>query len=667
MHQDDDPCPSSSDIEFESSDSSDNDDDDDDDEWLFLAPASPCVAATKQDDHAVDWTGILRDVRDPVVGMWSALAARPVACEAACAYLRRPLDGKPHKGTGNVRNLALDLARALQPLYKFPSPLPVSVWDLDADDLATLLTNLASAQRKQRARLYGSNCAIAIGHMFDGWPIPDHLYQPVSARAVGPQTMYLMVVSKAPQEIVALFAVHFGPDGSEWSRLVAKIHFYKHAPDRASDIDADAIGPGSRSYADLIPTLLRGVFACWNPGLSHRIGDRQRGPPDAIIDAIARRLLSTHPVRLPPQVYAALWPASDVARKHKDWQPDKQEIAMVWLTEAQLAVASGTIAAYEAAQIVGTNAPRYGRTDPLGTKSLRGCRPQSGVGMLRSDGTGPLSLLQMAQVRIVKSTWRVPLVDLPDDVAAPLAVAIWQRVCTAQRAKDGTVDDAARLLDVARYWGVQLTEAQEGRPEWLCQDLMPMALARSASLSGGRAVPVAWEATDRPPFPSGEEKDRRFRIGMDVDHDGRHQFARATPTEMCTHVESAFATIYGRPPVLGDGPLVQKATDLAVRANALGAPPEGVGGVCASHQAIIALGVVRGGLDVGACVLSDPYTATDVFNGIKTQRPEPSVCLFRRYRPRRGVDGSDANTDDEDDAEDSSDSPTPFWSTPEFL
>ncbi|AGO84854.1 hypothetical protein psal_cds_820 [Pandoravirus salinus] len=653
---------SSSDLESEPSDSSDGDDN----EWSpALVPASPHTKTIEKEDHAVDWAGILRNVRDPAARMWSALATRPAACEAACAYLRRKVDGKPHKGTANVRNLALDMVHALQPPCEPPSPLPVSVWDLDADDLATLLANLADAQRKQRARLHARTRAIAIGRMFDGWPIPDHLQRPLAAGAAESQALYLVVTSKAPQEITALFAVRFDSDGGESSRLVAKIHFYKRSADRASGVDVDAVGPGLRPYADLVPTLLCDLFVRWNTMVVHRIGDRRRGPPGVIVDAIARCLSPTHPVRLPPQVYAALWPAYDATHKYEDWRHDKQEVATVWLTEAQLAAALGAIAAYEAAQTVGANAPRYGRTDPLGAKSLRGHRPPADVGMLRSDGTGPLSLLQTAQVRIVESSWRVPLVDLPDDVAAPLAVAIWQRACTSRRAKDGTVDDAARLLDVARYWGVQPTEAQERRPEWLCQHLMPTALARSASMGAGQAVRVAWEATDRPPFPSDKEKGQWFHINVVGAHDQRLQFARATPIEMRAHTESAFASIYGRLHGPGDGPLVGKATDLAMRANALGALFEDEGNVCASHQAMIALGVVRGGLDVDPHVLSDPYTATDVFNGIKPQQSEPPVYTFCRYRPPSVVDGDDV--DDDCDLEDSSEPSTPFWSTLEFL
>lgn len=661
--QDDDLWPSPSDIEFESSDSSDGDDSDDNEWSSALAPASPHGETPAKETRTVDWACILRDVRDPVVAMWSALAARPAACEVACAYLRRKPDGKPHKGTGNVRTLVSDMVHALQPPCEPRSPLPVSVWDLGADDLATLLANLADAHREQRARLYAQTRAIAIGRMFGGWPIPDHLCRPLPSGAAEHQASYLVVTSKAPHEITALFALRFGSDGSESSHPVAKIHFYKRAADRASDVDVDAVGPGLRPYADLIPTLLRDLFVRWNTMVAHRNGYHRRGPPGVVVDSIARCLLPTHPVRLPPQVYAAMWPAYDATRKYEDWQHDKQEVAAVWLTEAQLAAALGAIAAYEAAQTVGADAPRYGRTDPLGTRSLRGHLPRSDAGMLRSDGTGPLSLLQTVQVRIVESTWRVPLVDLPDDVAAPLALAIWQRVCTSQRAKDGTVDDAARLLDVARYWGVQPTEAQERRPEWLCQDLTPTALARSASMGAGRAVPVAWEATDSPPFPSGKEKGQWFHISAAGAHDQRLQFARAAPIEMRAHMESAFALIYGRPPGPGDGPLVEKASNLAMRANAIGVLFEGdVGNVCASHQAIIALGVVRGGLDVGAHVLSDPYTATDVFNGVKPQQSEPPVYTFCRYQPPSVVDG-----DDDCDLEDSSEPSTPFWSTLEFL
>lgn len=349
---------------------------------------------------------------------------------------------------------------------------------------------------------------------------------------------------------------------------------------------------------------------------------------------------------MPPHAYAALWPSDDTDYPTSYW-PNDQDIEAAWFTQTQLQAALGTIAAYEAAETVGLDASRYGRTDPLGAASL--CdreRQLEGLGLLRSDGGGPLSLFQTAQVRIVESTWGVPLVDLPDDIAAPLALAIWQRACRALRAKDGTTEHASRLLDVAHYWGVQPTEVQRQQPEWLCQDLMTEAVVRATSLGRQRAVPLAWEDTFRPLFPSRSEHETMWCVEMasiqwddetdEDDHDETDDHHRPrcheTIEQMHAHVAKAFEHIYQRPPRTPDEPLLAKAVDIAMGARAVSTGAARRAPTSAKEQAVIALGIVRARLDVEPKQLSDPSMFPKRLCGAFHQLPLVTDIPFHRYR-----------------------------------
>ncbi|AGO84859.1 hypothetical protein psal_cds_824 [Pandoravirus salinus] len=580
-----------------------------------------------------------------------AIFCNPMAGEAVCAYLHTTPDVEKTPCAYDLQGLARDMLSALPPRITDDASLRLDFTGNGREDVLAFferLDRIADAHRRERERLHASDHTLAIGEVFSAWPVPHRGKEHDDAAPLS----YLLVTGKVKQKkTAALFAIRFGPDSAESSRLVAKVGQDTCAP----TLDPDAAGPFLAPYVGVVPTLLETLLAD-----SDALPGDPCLPPNLVTGAIAGSLGHAKPATLPPQAYAAIWPSASLQYPTHYW-PDEQDIKAAWLTQNQLCVALGAIVAYEAAETVGLDVPRYGRTDPLGAASLcdKG-RHLEGLGLLRSDGTGPLSLLQTAQVRIVESAWRAPLVDLPDDIAAPLALALWRRACMAPRAKDGTIANAQCLLDVAHYWGVRPTKTHEERPEWLCQDLMTEAVARAASLGTHHAVPVAWEDTFRPSFPSRREHETMWRIEMasiewiaetdddgDIWGDGYSYSGRGrnccseTDDQLRAHVTKAFARVYQRQPRVPDEPLIANAVDLTIRARAKGGGAASRTATSAKERATIALSVVRAHIGVDASQLSDtsmfPKRLCDAFRRL----PSATDVPLRWNRP--DADSKDAS------------------------
>jgi hypothetical protein len=507
---------------------------------------------------------------------------------------------------------------------------------------AERLDRLANAQREERHRqCLALARSVSLGPLFANWPAP----------ATDNCAPFYLLVSKHGTK-GALFSVRFGPGPVETTRLVAQIQVC----DNTFALGANVLGAPLAPYADLVPTLIRGILHKRIQRSYHYRPDKFRvdraTPPGLVLGAVADHMTVVNEVTLPLSVCTTLWPRRDRALRDEP----RKTVKAAWFNESQLEAILGTIASYEAAEAIAVTAPRYGRTDPLDAHStFFGPPPNRSTGLLCANGTGPLSLLQTVKTRIAEAPWRVPLADLPDDLAEPLALAIWQRACTSRRSGDGTLPDAHRLLDVAHYWGFKPTPAQRERPEWLCHGLMAVARERASTLQRERLVPLSWTATFRPCFPAAQEREAVGRVAERLRMLSDIQFKAGQSAHMRVNVMLAFADMYKRSPCQSDSPLIDKAIDLAARANDLSTESATTARakVSASIQAQLALTSVRGGLGVSARDLSSPSATARLFGGVLgTKSPTKQVAFFRyettdlvrvdRDNPSRGSsDGSD--------------------------
>nr|UMO78166.1 hypothetical protein [Pandoravirus belohorizontensis] len=124
------------------------------------------------------------------------------------------------------------------------------------------------------------------------------------------------------------------------------------------------------------------------------------------------------------------------------------------------------------------------------------------------------TLLSQARHAIARGRARIPLLAaglLPVEIADPLALDIWLVECERiAHAGDNNLythapQNAERLHDVARYWGVEPTAAQMQSPRLLCGALAGQAVTRA--MRGGERFDPASVARVGPPMLTAAEED----------------------------------------------------------------------------------------------------------------------------------------------------------------
>ncbi|AVK76292.1 hypothetical protein pneo_cds_685 [Pandoravirus neocaledonia] len=196
---------------------------------------------------------------------------------------------------------------------------------------------------------------------------------------------------------------------------------------------------------------------------------------------------------------------------------------------------------------IGRRMPLCWRADSQNPKRV----PATDAGWFGS--MAPLSLLNMVQTRLVESSECPPFSALPEDVAAPLAFAIWQRACAAPPLADYEAD---RLVKVARYWGLDADDDTD--PQRLCVFMVDEALKRKPAQS--HAVPVPY----RMPVPTGTHDIDIFGALLTIQDDG----ALGGASDQCGALRAAgaaFSQYFERPPVAPrDDPLLGAVAALLI-------------------------------------------------------------------------------------------------------
>lgn len=329
----------------------------------------------------------------------------------------------------------------------------------------------------------------------------------------------------------------------------------RHYPDNLPAPEVDALPRSLRPYARLIPPLLAGLV----------------GPPTADFD-------DDRPARLDALQWTAdalRWYMSPAAERHGGAELDALanivardyygmplsggNVRYVIVDECQLVGLLGAAAARIQARE--TTGGTYVQRQATGGRPGGMLVPPEGGSW--ADRLVPATLLQTAQAAILRAAEVLPYDRLPRDLAEPLAASTWRRVCAADPVDlSGRLDDAERLVDVARVWNVPVTEAQRQRPESLCAALADSAPARATD---------RWAALTRYQGlgPRGRLTDSEVETISDLgDAHPSGAFDRVDPALVPGVVLRAFRDAYGREATNADGPLVQPAIRLVAEANA---------------------------------------------------------------------------------------------------
>jgi hypothetical protein len=210
---------------------------------------------------------------------------------------------------------------------------------------------------------------------------------------------------------------------------------------------------GATPYADALPSLVTAALAWVDPAVRMTVDD----VPPVLIHAMAALSPGVRALaQLPPGALDDF-----VVGTYERGDP----VFHLWFTPCQLEALLGTAIGHHAARAVS----RY-----------------------RTAADEP-TLLGEAARALARQPLGVPWEAVPEELHDRIALAIWEHACqedepraTADGPDDGGEGAAAaaalgahRLVDVARLWGLEATDAERTQPRLLCGPLAVDALARA--------------------------------------------------------------------------------------------------------------------------------------------------------------------------------------------
>lgn len=329
----------------------------------------------------------------------------------------------------------------------------------------------------------------------------------------------------------------------------------RYHPDNLPAPEADALPRSLRPYAQLIPPLLAELVG---PPAADFDDDRPPRVPALqwTADALRWSLSAADPHG--GAEFDAL--ASVVARDYYGMPSSGGNVRYVVVDECQLVGLLGAAAArIQARETVGGTYVQ--RQTTSGQQQGGMLVPPEGGSWV--DRLVPATLLQTAQAAVLRAAEVLPYDRLPRDLAEPLAASTWRRICAADPVDlSGRLADAERLVDVARVWGVPVTEAQRRLPESLCAALAGSAAARATDQ---RAVLTRYRGVGPRDRLTDSEADTIADLG---DAHSIGAFDHIDPALVPGVVLRVFRDAYGRNATDADAPLVQPAIRLVAEANA---------------------------------------------------------------------------------------------------
>lgn len=311
--------------------------------------------------------------------------------------------------------------------------------------------------------------------------------------------------------------------------------------------------PALRPYAAVVPLFLRAAVGAHSfalrdhlDGLSDsekesRMRQRQQSATAierALAPLLARLRWLDNRSDLPPNVLPDF-----IAKMSPHGQ-------YAWFNECQLAVglsaALGRSAAVEVAPYMGLlRRGHLGRMDFAPAQDDQACadakRRRSSTTEVRVHTL--TSLETIVRGALARSRSRVPIEAFPPALQDPIGFDIWQQTCAARvPRRPGPVDQDrfAPLVNVARAWDIEPTDAQVQTPQLLCGGLAREAIGRG--MQRGIALSPSGERLGVP-FVAPEE--RRAAETVCYDSDPSRPFERAGKTSTLIALSDAFDNAVG--------------------------------------------------------------------------------------------------------------------------